>query len=145
MTLLSPEDDFKKMSSSILSYQEQQQQQQHQNNNEVEFDCKSTNCFYCCYLLKSDEAKTNSAGDEERRKMAHDFITKLMFMLNVDKAKMKKLISLRKFHPSVFNFCFYYLVSTKYLSCYRLKFHVRKSVQELFFDVFKSFVENSRS
>lgn len=130
MTLLSPDDDFRNapQTSSL--------------DNTDHYDCNKQTCFLCCYLRTNEGAmifESLASGDSDmaKRNLALDLITKFLFMINVDKAKLKKLISLRKYHPAVFNFCFFYLVFTRYLSAYRLKFHVRKCVQELFYDIFR--------
>lgn len=126
MTLLSPDDDF---SSRPID---------DDFDSTNEFECIRNKCFYCCVLNKEGgEMKIESEEVTKRRDLALDLIAKFLFMINVDKTKLKKLISLRKYHPGVFNFCFFNLVFTRFLSSYRLKFHVRKCVQELFSDVFR--------
>lgn len=132
MTLLSPDDDFSTRPELFSN---------ESSNTTDEFKCSEVNCFYCCALKRQGgglgENRNDDIDNAKRRDLALDLISKFLFMINVDKLKLKKIISLRKYHPNVFNFCFFYLVFTRYLSSYRLKFHVRKCVQELFSDVFR--------
>jgi hypothetical protein len=133
-TLMSPVDDFKATLSQrqhvlLLSQGEEAASQV------AEFlgDCKLDNCLYCCYLKKNSACENSEFN--EKRKIAFELMNKFILMINVDKSKMIELKNLRKFYPGVFNFCFFYLVSVKYLSCHRIKFHVRRYFQELFYDI----------
>lgn len=130
MTLLSPDDDFAEMLRNRQPFEGEEE--------EDEYDCAKQTCFYCRFLKRTQESTVlDEMGAGAKRNLALDLITKFLFMINVDKIKLKKLISLRKYHPNVFGFCFFYMVFTRYLASYRLKFHVRKCVQELFYDVFR--------
>lgn len=130
MILLSPDDDFKSASAGQQFYSE--------SSTDDIFDCKKENCLLCCHLKKECETdETISLDRDERRKLTLDLISKFLFMINVDKSELKKLLAMRKFHPGVFNLCMFHEISVKYLSQYRIKFHLRKCIQELFLDVFR--------
>lgn len=108
----------------------------------LDSDCRQDGCFYCrlkhngwLVELEKNELEKTDSSHTNRKLLVMEIIKNLIFMVNFDKSKVKKLSSLKTKHPNEFSFCFYTMFTSRYLSSYKIKFHMRKHFQELFTNI----------
>ena len=105
---------------------------------EIKFSnrCTLKECFYC-YLNKNGYLSSVKFISNHNNKIKIEIINcvnQLTPMINLEK-KLPKLNELKRCSQSDFDLCVHSLITQNFLSCCKIKFPLRKYIQELFINL----------
>jgi hypothetical protein len=95
--------------------------------------CTFKDCFYCYLNHNGYFSSVKFLGNHNNKKQ-HEIIhliNQLTPMINIEK-KLPHLSELRHSSPKEFDMCLHCLITQKFLSCCKIKYPLRKFIQELF-------------
>jgi hypothetical protein len=110
--------------------------------NPINYGCGIQKCFYCYLLAKNwiqldDSRNFCLPNSQENRAKILLAIENLVLAVHpeLEKLRLKAVNELRRIEDFEFNFCVMLLVYERFLSRFKLKFHLRTFLQEMFINV----------
>lgn len=98
--------------------------------------CPFKDCFYCYLNNNGFFSSVKFLGNHNNKKQQEIIylINQLTPMINMEK-KLPYLSDLRRSSPMEFYMCLHCLINQKFLSCCKIKYSLRKFIQELFINM----------